>query len=127
MYVSDIIHKRGHKLTDDILLMEEQQLESYGDPLSTNSKLGQMRALKTLPALNTANGEGDLIAYYDYGVVSYNTFQFPRETRSDAEGYIFSDPSQVQKSSMTRASTLSVKMFNRFLTVIHQTNSVGLQ
>ena len=86
MYVSDIIHKRGHKLTDDILLMEEQQLESYGDPLSTNSKLGQMRALKTLPALNTANGEGDLIAYYDYGVVSYNTFQFPRETRSDAEG-----------------------------------------
>ena len=86
VYVSDIIHKRGHKLTDDILLMEEQQLESYGDPLSTNSKLGQMKALQVLPALNTANGEGDLVAYYDYGVVSYNTFQFPRETRADAEG-----------------------------------------
>ena len=84
--VSDLIHKRGHKLTDDILLMEEQQLDSYGDPLSTNSKLGQLRALHPLPAMNTANGEGDLIAYYDNGVVAYNTYQFPRETRYDGEG-----------------------------------------
>lgn len=84
--VSDIIHKRGHKLTDDILLMEEQQLASYGDPLSTNSKLGQLRALYPLPAMSTANGEGDLIAYYDNGAVAYNTFQLPREARYDAEG-----------------------------------------
>lgn len=84
--VSDLIHKRGHKSTDDILLMEEQMNPSHGDSLSVSSKLGQLRALAPLAATNTANGEGDLIAYYDNGVVSFNTFQFPRETRATAEG-----------------------------------------
>ena len=85
IYVSDIIHKRGTKYTDDILLMEEQQAGPFGDPLSTNSRLGQLRAMAVLPAMGTANGEGALVAYYDYGVVVFNTLPAPRETRTDVE------------------------------------------
>jgi hypothetical protein len=85
IFVSDIIHKRGTRYTDDILLMEEQQAGSFGDPLSTNSRLGQLRAMEVLPEMGTANGEGLLVAYYDSGVVSFNTAAAPRETRYDAE------------------------------------------
>lgn len=80
IYVSDIIHKRGYKKTDDILLMEEQQAGSFGEPLSTNSRMGQLRAMEVLPSMNTANGEGDLIAYYDNGVVAFNTHIAPRQS-----------------------------------------------
>jgi hypothetical protein len=83
IYVSDLIHKRGTKFTDDILLMEEQQAGAFGDPLSTNSRLGKLRALEVLPAMNSANGDGILIAYYDTGVVSFDTAAVPRETRFD--------------------------------------------
>lgn len=86
IFISDLIHKRGTRFTDDILLMEEQQAGSFGDPLSTNSKLGQLRALEVLPRMNTANGEGVLVAYYDNGVVSFDTFAVPRETRMSPEG-----------------------------------------
>jgi|TARA_R100000084_G_scaffold109319_1_gene75677 hypothetical protein len=86
IFVSDIIHKRGSKSTDDILLMEEQQTASMAPPLSTNSKLGQLRAIEVMPELNSANGEGQIIAYYDRGVVSYNTNLPARETQYDAEG-----------------------------------------
>ena len=85
IYVGDLIHKRGTLVTDDILLMEEQQAGSFGDPLSTNSKMGQLRAIEVLPSMNSANGEGELIAYYDNGVVRFDTFMFPRETRVDEE------------------------------------------
>lgn len=85
IYVSDLIHKRGTKYTDDVLLMEEQQAGSFGDPMSTNSRLGQLRALEVMPSMSTANGEGMLVAYYDNGVVSFDTFSSPRETRVDAE------------------------------------------
>ena len=88
IYVGDLIHKRGHLATDDLLLMEEQALFSMGEPLATNSRLGKLIALGTLPTMNTANGEGELIAYYERGVVSYNTFDAPRETRHDGEGNI---------------------------------------
>jgi hypothetical protein len=91
IYVGDLIHKRGHLATDDLLLMEEQALLSMGEPLATNSRLGDLVALAVLPTMNTANGEGDLIAYYQFGVVSYNTFEAPRESRFDGEG------KQVQK------------------------------
>lgn len=91
IYVSDLIHKRGHMMTDDLLLMEEQALDSMGEPLSTNSRLGPLMALAVLPTMNTANGEGDLIAYYRGGVVSFNTFEAPRESRYDGEG------TQIQK------------------------------
>jgi hypothetical protein len=85
IYVSDLIHKRGTRLSDDILLMEEQQAGPFGDPLSVNSRLGQLRALEVYPAMNSANGEEEIIAYYDTGVVSFRTSQVPRETRTDAE------------------------------------------
>lgn len=85
IFVSDIIHKRGYKRTDDILLMEEQQAGSFGDPLSTNSRMGQLRAIEVLPTMNTANGEGELIAYYDSGVVSFNTHVAPRQSVADEE------------------------------------------
>ena len=88
IYVGDLIHKRGHLATDDLLLMEEQALLSMGEPLATNSRLGGLVALAVLPTMNTASGEGDLIAYYRNGVVSYNTFEAPRETRHDGEGVI---------------------------------------
>lgn len=52
IFVSDIIHKRGSLKTDDILLMEEQQLASSAPPLSTNSSLGQLKAMSVLPAMN---------------------------------------------------------------------------
>lgn len=81
--VGDIIHKRGNLSTDDILLMEEQEAGSFGDPLSAPSRIGQLRAMEVLPRMRTANGEGDLIAYYDTGVVAFNTFLFPRETITD--------------------------------------------
>lgn len=85
IFVSDIIHKRGYKKTDDILLMEEQQAGSFGEPLSTNSRMGQLRALEVLPSMNTANGEGELVAYYDNGVVSFNTHIAPRQSVTDEE------------------------------------------
>lgn len=83
IYVSDLIHKRGTKYTDDILLMEEQQAGPFGDPLSVPSRLGQLRALEVLPATKNALGDGLLIAYYDFGVVSFDTALVPRETRYD--------------------------------------------
>ena len=86
IFVSDMVHKRGYLATDDVLKMEEQVLPSYGDPLTTNSKLGELVALAVLPSMSTANGEGDLVGYYENGVVAYNTFQFPRESRIDGEG-----------------------------------------
>lgn len=86
IYVGDLIHKRGHLATDDLLLMEEQALLSMGEPLATNSRLGGLVSLAVLPTMNTANGEGDLIAYYQFGVVSYNTFESPRESRYDGQG-----------------------------------------
>lgn len=86
IYVSDIIHKRGHLVPDDILLMEEQVEASFAPPLSTNSKMGQLRALEVLPQMGTANGQGELVAYYDRGVVTYNTALPARETQHDADG-----------------------------------------
>ena len=86
IFVGDLIHKRGHLKTDDLLLMEEQSLLSHGEPLSVPSRLGKLMALQVLPTMNTANGEGDLIAYYEYGVVAFNTFESPRETKYDGEG-----------------------------------------
>lgn len=85
IFVSDIIHKRGHKSTDDLLLMEEQSLASHGPPLSTNSKMGRLMALEMSPQMGTANGEGELVGYYEGGVVTYNTFESPRETRYDPD------------------------------------------
>lgn len=86
IFVGDLIHKRGYLKTDDLLLMEEQMLLSCGEPLSVPSRLGKLVALEMLPTMNTANGEGDLIAYYEHGVVAFNTFEAPRETRYDGEG-----------------------------------------
>ena len=88
IYVSDIIHKRGGRSTSDILLMEEQALPSYGDPIAVSSRLGRLRAMALLPSMSTANGEGSIIAYYDRGVVSIDTFIFPREERIDGDGVI---------------------------------------
>lgn len=96
IYVGDLIHKRGHLATDDLLLMEEQALLSMGEPLATNSRLGDLVSLAVLPTMNTANGEGDLIAYYQFGVVSYNTFESPRESRFDGQGQ------QIQKGWDTK-------------------------
>lgn len=84
--VGDIIHKRGHLTTEDLLLMEEQALLSTGDPLTVSSRLGTLTAMAILPTMNTANGEGALIAYYQNGVVAFDTFEAPRESRYDAEG-----------------------------------------
>ena len=86
IYVGDLIHKRGHGATDDLLKMEEQTTLNQGEPLSANSRLGKLRAMAVLPTMNTANGEGDLIAYYDSGVVSFNTFESPRATLVDGDG-----------------------------------------
>jgi hypothetical protein len=86
IFVSDILHKRGVLMTDDILLMEEQSLASCGPPLSTNSKMGRLIALEITPQMGTANGEGELVGYYEGGVVTYNTFEAPRATLVDGEG-----------------------------------------
>lgn len=88
IYVGDLIHKRGHKMTDDVLLMEEQALDSMGEPLSAPSRMGKLMAVEILPTMSTANGEGDLIAYYQKGVVAFNTHETPRETRADGNGKI---------------------------------------
>lgn len=88
IYVGDMIHKRGPQVSDDLLLMEEQYLQSMGEPLSTNSRLGGLVAMAVLPTMNTANGEGELIAYYENGVVSFDTAKAPRETRHDGEGVV---------------------------------------
>lgn len=88
IYVGDMVHKRGHRSTEDVLLMEEQATVSHGDPLSVPTRLGRITAMAVLPTMNTANGEGDLIAYYENGVVAFNTFESPRETRIDGEGKI---------------------------------------
>ena len=83
LYVGDPIHKRGNLGTGDIVLMEEQSLQ---DPLSTNSKMGALLALEGVPQMGTANGEGQLIGYYDGGIVEYNTFLFPRLSQFTAKG-----------------------------------------
>lgn len=81
VYISDLIHGLGPLATDDLLLMEEQAMESMGDPLVVPSRLGRMTAAAILPAMNTAHGEGDLIAFYEAGVVAFDTHQAPRETK----------------------------------------------
>lgn len=86
IFVGDLIHKRGHATPEDILLMEEQALLSTGDPLTVPSRLGNLTALAVLPVMQTANGEGALIAYYQNGVVSFDTFEAPRESRYDGDG-----------------------------------------
>lgn len=86
IYVGDLIHKRGHLVSDDILLMEEQETLSHSEPLSAPSRLGRLKAFAMLPTMNTSNGEGSLIAYYEHGVVAFDTFEAPRETRYDGEG-----------------------------------------
>lgn len=83
IYVGDLIHKRGHLGTTDIVLMEEQSL---CDPLSTNSRMGALLALEGVPRMGTANGEGNLIGYYENGVVEFNTFQKPRIQQRNAKG-----------------------------------------
>lgn len=88
VYVGDMVHKRGHLKTDDLLLMEEQNLLSMGEPLSAPSRLGHLVAMEILPAMNSAYGEGDLIAYFEHGVVAFNTGEVPRETRYDGQGNI---------------------------------------
>ena len=81
VYVGDLIHTLGELSTDDILLMEEQATLSHSDPLVVPSRLGRMTAMAMLPTMNTANGEGDLIAYYEAGVVAFDTHTAPRETK----------------------------------------------
>lgn len=88
LLVGDPVHKRGHLATDDVLKMEEQALESMGDPLTAPSRLGDLMALAVLPAMSSANGEGDLIGYYENGVVAFDTFKAPRETRVDGDGKV---------------------------------------
>lgn len=65
VFVGDLIHKRGYRLTDDILLMEEQDTLSYGEPLSVSSRMGDLVALAVMPTMSSANGEGNLMAYYE--------------------------------------------------------------
>lgn len=88
IYVGDLIHKRGFLSTDDLLLMEEQETLSHGEPLSVPTRLGPLMAMAVLPTMNTANGEGSLVAYYQHGVVAYDTFEAPRETRYDGKGVV---------------------------------------
>jgi hypothetical protein len=85
IHVSDLLHKRGYLKTDDILLMEEQDL---ADPFSAPSRLGRLMAMAMLPTMNTANGEGSLIAYFERGVVAFSTGDAPRETRHDGDGVV---------------------------------------
>jgi len=86
VFVSDMVHKTGYKTTEDLILMEEQALPRYGDPLTWNSDLGEMVALHVLTSGDSSNGQGDLIAYFSNGVARYNTNQFPRDTRSSGKG-----------------------------------------
>lgn len=86
IFVGDLIHMRGHKLTDDILLMEQQAKLGCGEPLTVRSSFGKLTAMAILPAMGTSNGEGDLVAYYEGGVVFFDTHESPRETKYDAEG-----------------------------------------
>lgn len=88
IFVGDMVHKRGYLATDDVLKMEEAALDSMGDPLSVSSRLGDLKAMAVLPAMSSATGEGDLIAYYENGVVAFDTFKAPRQTRIDADGTV---------------------------------------
>ena len=88
IFVGDMLHKRGIFATDDVLKMEEQALDGMGDPLTVRSSLGNLKAMALLPAMGTAHGEGDIIGYYEGGVVSFDTFKAPRETRVDGEGTV---------------------------------------
>jgi hypothetical protein len=81
IFVGDIVHKRGFTSTDDLLLMEEQALESFGDPLVWASSMGKMQAFRLLPQGRTPNGQGPLVGYFSNGIMTFNTFQFPRESR----------------------------------------------
>lgn len=88
VFVGDLIHKRGPLATDDLLLMEEQRLLSGGPPLTVRSSYGRLLAMVLIPEMGNASGEGELVAYYEGGVVTFNTHLAPRETRVDAEGQI---------------------------------------
>lgn len=83
VFVGDQIHKRGDQGTSDIVLMEEQALQ---DSISTNSRLGALLAIQGVPQMGTSNGEGQLVGYYEGGIVEYNTFQFPRLSDFTAKG-----------------------------------------
>lgn len=107
IYVSDILHKRGPLATDDVLKMEEQALDSNGDPLTVPSWMGELRALAVLPELGNATGEGELVAYYENGVVSFDTFKTPRATLIDGTGKLVQKGWEFERLVSHRLNTIS--------------------
>jgi hypothetical protein len=86
LYISDMIYKRGINTDTDILRMWEQSQSSYGDVQCLSTRAGDIVALEVLPATTTPNGEGDLVAYTERGVFTFNTFEYPRKTVVSATG-----------------------------------------
>jgi hypothetical protein len=83
--VSDLISKRGCKTSDDLLVFEEHMNPSHGGGLTAPSRLGAMKALAVMPATDF-NGEGELFAFHERGIVKHNTIYGQRETRHSAKG-----------------------------------------
>lgn len=107
IYVGDLLHKRGHLDSDDVLKMEEQAQASFGDPLSAPSRLGELKALFLMPDMGNATGEGEIIAYYEGGVVSFDTFKSPRETQADGKGELTQRGWEFERLITHRLNTVS--------------------
>lgn len=94
IYISDPLHKRGYLKSDDILLMEEQRLPSFGPPLNVSTSLGEVRAMEITPRTGNAAsvyGQGELVIYCEGGVVSANTHHPARRRKVSAKGEIVTE------------------------------------
>lgn len=94
IYVGDPVNKRGYLKTDDVLLMEEQRLPSFGPPLNISGAMGTVRALVVTPRYGgnaSAYGQGELVAYCDGGIVAFNTYLPGRRRKINGTGEILTE------------------------------------
>lgn len=112
--VSDLLTKRGDHQATDHLKMEEAMLDSMGGSLVAPSKFGKTIAMETLPT-EDKNGEGSLVDFREYGVITHSTDEEPRESIFDAEsnsyiqrGWDAKRLSNVRLNSVSAVSRYSV-------------------
>ena len=107
LYVSDVIYKRGINVNQDILRMWEQSQACYGDVQCVSTRAGDITALEVLPATASPNGEGELVAYTERGVFTFNTFEYPRKTEISPVGEVLSKGWAYKRLKNQRMTTIT--------------------
>ena len=72
--------------SSDCLRFTENKFLNEGGSLSVSSKFGKIVALSFLPVQDTATGQGDLIAFCEYGAVTFQV-SAPRDQWKSSPGF----------------------------------------